>query len=765
MANLSNINNKFLVTTGGNVLIGQTGIVGSSILQVTGNSTFAGNVTLNGEIYGRTSAAYPGLGGLGFYSLVPYLENANQGGLKIQVQAGASLVDSLTLDSSQNATFAGNVTAGAFLTSNGSFTQNGFWGTTINAGSGSFADFALLNSATAGIMYNPTGTLNMIFQGNVGIGYAAQSNIRTFIYDNSTNYSLAVQQDGSGIPFQVTSGGNIRLIVANNGNVGIGVTGPSSKLQVDGTTSFYNGGPTDGAINPGQVESISTGFNLAGSASIDISTISVTTDKWKVLLTGGFANNYEGGGLVSPSLEIEVDYNSPTVAIGSTGITFSRNATTGKLQVTNTNASYRATFVGTIKIINYPQSALPVVSKVILGRVGIGTDSPQQLLHINEALNTANPGIQVQGGVFGFTLNKAPQSADYVHLKPLGSGISVLRVMPNTSSSTSFIEAWGTDYEADTVNWNRLYMNVTGSSGNATITTDSSGTGAVGNLYLGTNSNQQTLTILDSGNVGIGTTSPGEPLTVKTKTEAYFPGIKVEDYDSSMGLYVQNIEGSNSGIGTGRYYNSGSWRSDVTAPTAIRLDQGVIRFYAQSGVTADVNYTPTERMRITSGGTVDVKANNNNVNGMAAIIARLGTNCDNTTSYAFIAETGNANRCFIHGNGNIVNTNNSYGALSDERLKENITDATPKLDDLMKVKVRNFSLKGDKTKQIGVVAQELEEVFPSMINETKGSNPEDETLYKGVKYSVFVPILIKAIQELKADNDSLKARIETLENN
>jgi hypothetical protein len=42
MANLSNINNKFLVTTGGNVLIGQTAAVGSSILQVTGDSTFTG---------------------------------------------------------------------------------------------------------------------------------------------------------------------------------------------------------------------------------------------------------------------------------------------------------------------------------------------------------------------------------------------------------------------------------------------------------------------------------------------------------------------------------------------------------------------------------------------------------------------------------------------------------------------------------------------------------------------------------------------------
>ena len=44
MANLSNINNKFLVTTGGNVLIGQTAAVGTSIFQVSGEALF-GNGT------------------------------------------------------------------------------------------------------------------------------------------------------------------------------------------------------------------------------------------------------------------------------------------------------------------------------------------------------------------------------------------------------------------------------------------------------------------------------------------------------------------------------------------------------------------------------------------------------------------------------------------------------------------------------------------------------------------------------------------------
>ena len=48
MANLSNINNRFLVTTGGNVLIGNTAASGSSILQVTGDSDFTGSIAVTG---------------------------------------------------------------------------------------------------------------------------------------------------------------------------------------------------------------------------------------------------------------------------------------------------------------------------------------------------------------------------------------------------------------------------------------------------------------------------------------------------------------------------------------------------------------------------------------------------------------------------------------------------------------------------------------------------------------------------------------------
>jgi len=186
----------------------------------------------------------------------------------------------------------------------------------------------------------------------------------------------------------------------------------------------------------------------------------------------------------------------------------------------------------------------------------------------------------------------------------------------------------------------------------------------------------------------------------------------------------------------------------------------------------------TERMRITSGGDFKVidgfteLTRGSNGNQIALLthtgtvpygmqVRYTGASPNTTDNYFFIGSDSSANRIIIWGNGNIQNSNNSYGAISDEKLKENIVDATPKLDDLMKVKIRNYNFIGQEDKQIGVIAQEIENVFPNLVEDTK--DPENEETTKSVKYSVLVPIMLKAIQELKADNDSLKARIEALE--
>lgn len=117
-----------------------------------------------------------------------------------------------------------------------------------------------------------------------------------------------------------------------------------------------------------------------------------------------------------------------------------------------------------------------------------------------------------------------------------------------------------------------------------------------------------------------------------------------------------------------------------------------------------------------------------------------------TTAYHYKANSGGGTDVFlIAGNGNTTNLNNSYAAISDERLKENITDASPKLLDLMNVRIVNYNLiEGDGEKLLGVLAGELEAIFPGMIS-------VDENGVKSVKYSVFVPMIIKALQEMRAE--------------
>ena len=112
---------------------------------------------------------------------------------------------------------------------------------------------------------------------------------------------------------------------------------------------------------------------------------------------------------------------------------------------------------------------------------------------------------------------------------------------------------------------------------------------------------------------------------------------------------------------------------------------------------------------------------------------------------------------YIAQNGDLYNRTNTYGSFSDIRLKENIIDATPKLQDLLKVRVVNYNLKGSTNKQIGVLAQELEEIFPGLV-ETENSGEK----YKSVKYSCINIMLVKALQEQQVLISDMSSNINTL---
>ena len=124
----------------------------------------------------------------------------------------------------------------------------------------------------------------------------------------------------------------------------------------------------------------------------------------------------------------------------------------------------------------------------------------------------------------------------------------------------------------------------------------------------------------------------------------------------------------------------------------------------------------------------------------------------------------------FHSDGSITNLTNSYTTWSDIRLKENIVNTTPKLQDLLKVRVVNYNLKGtsniSSNKHIGVIAQELEQIFPELISSQELTQEEINAgiteSYKSVRYSCFSVILIKALQEEHEIINKLNSRLGAL---
>lgn len=134
----------------------------------------------------------------------------------------------------------------------------------------------------------------------------------------------------------------------------------------------------------------------------------------------------------------------------------------------------------------------------------------------------------------------------------------------------------------------------------------------------------------------------------------------------------------------------------------------------------------------------------------------FGVLCGENTTGGIIAVFANASNTKI-GSITVANSgsNVAYNTSSDQRLKENIVDSASAMEKVSQIKVRQFNWKqsGDLT-EYGFIAQELNEVLPSSV--TKGIKEEDVW---GVDYGSLTPLLLKAIQELKAEVDSLKQQL------
>ena len=128
---------------------------------------------------------------------------------------------------------------------------------------------------------------------------------------------------------------------------------------------------------------------------------------------------------------------------------------------------------------------------------------------------------------------------------------------------------------------------------------------------------------------------------------------------------------------------------------------------------------------------------------------------------------GGTRSVVIWSNGNIQNTNNSYTAISDIKLKENIVDANSQWADIKALQVRNFNFKeGQAHRQIGLIAQEVETVSPGLVYETPDRDPEGNdlgTTTKAVQYSVLYMKAVKALQEAMERIEALETKVAALE--
>ena len=641
-----------------------------------------------------------------------------------------------------------------------SFTGNATFGGNVGIGTG--------NTIYADLEVKRAGEVTLALHNSSAITSGNRGNLAFYNSNVSTVATIRAAADtdnvGTALEFYTRPvGGSLTnsMTIDSSGNVGIGDTSPQGKLEVNnrntatGAALFIKGGEDD--LSP-----------IAGQYT-------------------GLAFGYGGGDI----------YNNAAILWE-----FTNTAANGKLHFAVNPTAGDGTA-------NLSDSKMTILDS---GKVGIGTQSPSSevsgsaaVLEINDSINNNLASLALKAGTQGSKFEITASASDFLGFWDDGTE----RMRIDSSGNVGIKNTSPSDF----LSWQQQLVVGNGSADAGITIYHGSGGGNQGAIVFadgntGTDRYRGSIsyngademkfftstlqrTRIDSGGsiiIGDGTTS-GTPTADYRSLEIGRQGNTITGAPWKSNLYFS----TNATVTAGS--TAFTYRYASVPASKLILENGEFAFQnAGSGSVGGV-ISFTERMRIDSSGRMLVGTTTRPGNydahyfvrdsndSYAFIIQNTASDADSnsalqvnllntdstTNSYMIIGRQGGVgtgtNRFVIYANGNMVNTNNSYGSISDERKKENIVDATPKLDDLMKVKVRNFNLKGEETKQIGVVAQELEEVFPGMVNESKDPDSEDETLYKGVKYSVFVPILIKAIQELKADNDSLRARIETLENN
>ena len=400
-----------------------------------------------------------------------------------------------------------------------------------------------------------------------------------------------------------------RMRVDSSGNVGIGTTSPSNKLDVIGDASVTALRVGTSASGEGIIRHYSTGgqgigivtgaLNASGiglyvshgtnNRNVGIGTTS-PGEKLEVMQDGGAIIKLHDPGNNSWKLKADTDFhvyddsgsdyltivNSGNVGIGTTSptdlLTVAGNArVTGTLKVAD--GTYKAPSIAhradedtgiyfpSNVVIGISTNALERMRITSTGNVGIGTTSPNQ---------------------DGF-----------------GSAATVLSIKAKTSGGSANTELIGLGNNDNDQVGMVGFMSYSATSPLATIRALRHTSDTRGKLTFDTSGSER-MRIDNLGNVGIGTTSPSEKLVV------------AESIDNSLAiLKIENNFGSSSVNGTGTALQFYGWDAGVTANIkSIRTGQS----YSPSALTFETfggngtigSNSLAERMRIDEFGNVGI---------------------------------------------------------------------------------------------------------------------------------------------------------------
>jgi hypothetical protein len=567
---------------------------------------------------------------------------------------------------------------------------------------------------------------------------------------NSVGNNIILGGVGSGVNVGIATTSPVSLLTVATGNVtnagqwnssAIALYNPTnvgaySQISFGYTTSTTNASAYIGYISTNQA---SNGFGDLVFGTRNVSTDTQPTERMRITSTGtaSFSGNVSilSAAYDSAAEGLKLGYDASYY--NAVAATFSSAAANNKMTfVVNSGTGTRGN----------------VMTLLGSGNVGIGTTSPvdytgYRSLHIMGASSTSsailyltNSTSTIRGLFFAEgTANRvtigSQSTHDFTFLTNdtermritsagyIGIGTANPARIIHTSGSAAGAE-WILEDSAGTSGTNKF--NVLVDSGKTQFRAMNA-TNSGGTVWMSvTNS---------TGNIGIGTTSPGALLHI---------------YDGASGSSKTYTKYS---------CNDGG---DIRVGKADGVNNNAI-FGAWSNNDVVLYSNSAEAMRITSTGLIYLGSSANTVNGLAILYYGGGfanqTTLDANTRFQGPNNGVAAAKCY------------AWNTYSDQRIKKDVTTLSYGLNEILQLNPVSYKqydsevidgeivLKETYKNTIGLIAQQVNPLIKEAV--TEGNDTE---LF-GLDYDKIVPVLVKAIQELSAKNDALQTQINELKNN